>query len=55
MRHCAGIVFRESGVEIVGDSGVEILFCSEALQDVDVFHEEFACAKAPARQPSPAF
>src|SRR3984885_7288869 len=30
-----------------------MLFRSEALQDVDIFHKESACAKAPARQPSP--
>ena len=32
---------------------IEMLFLSEALQDVDIFHNESACAKAPARQPSP--
>jgi hypothetical protein len=48
--HRARIVFREPGVQVVGDTGVEMLAC-EALKDVDVFHDS-AFTKATARQPS---
>jgi hypothetical protein len=38
MRYSAGIVFRESCIQIVGDSGIEMPPC-EAFKDVDKFHE----------------
>jgi len=53
MSYTAGIVLQQSGAQVVGDPRMEILFRSEALKDVDVFHEESAFAKAPARQPLP--
>jgi hypothetical protein len=32
-------VFWQSGVEVGGDTRIEALFCSEAVEDADVFHD----------------
>jgi len=45
MRDFPGVVLRHSGVQIIGDSDVEMLRVLLALQDVDVFHGEVRLRK----------
>jgi hypothetical protein len=43
--YSACIVFRQSGVQVVGDARVEML-SGKALKNVDIFHDMSASAKA---------
>jgi hypothetical protein len=50
------VVFRQPRVQIIRDSGIEMLMILLALQNVDVFHSEVRLRKeASARQPSPCW